>query len=76
MWKLTHPQKNTGRISNRKFKEQEYLLDLFKLLNMERYLIPRIESYRVSEPESLIESFLRCQSDDKKFIGQNKFKNW
>ena len=71
MWRLTHPQKKTGRISNRKSKEQEYLLDLFSLLKMERYLIPKIESERVSEPESLIEiSFLRCQSDGENLLAK------
>ena len=33
-----------SRISIRNSKEQEYLLDLFSLLIMEKYLIPKIES--------------------------------
>ena len=37
--KKTHSQKNTGRNSNRKSKEQEYLLDLFSLLTAKKYLI-------------------------------------
>ena len=46
-------------------------MDLFKLLNMETYLIPRIESERVSEPESLMEiSFLRCQGDDENLLAK------
>ena len=69
--KLTHPKKNTERISTRNSKEQEYLLDLSSLLKMERYLIPKIASERVSEPESLIEiSFLRCQSDDENLLAE------
>ena len=65
------PPENTKITSTRNSKEQEYLLDLFSLLIMEGYLIPRIESERVSEPESLIEiSFLRCQSDSENLLAK------
>ena len=35
------PPENIGRIFNKNSKEQEYLLDLFRLLESEKYLIPK-----------------------------------
>jgi len=52
MWKLTHPQNILEEFLNKNSKEQEYILDLFRLLKSERYLILKLESERVSEPES------------------------
>ena len=60
------PPENIGRIFNKNSKEQEYLLDLFRLLKLEKCLIPKIESERVSEPESLnLISFLGVKETEK-----------
>ena len=44
---------------------------------MERYLIPKKESERVSEPESLMEiSFLRCLSDNENLLAKMNERNF